>query len=80
MQLFTVAEVSEQLNVSRGTIYNLCATGELPHRRIGIGRGCIRITEEDLKEYLDRKKVKGREDQPPAPKPSPVRLKHLELS
>jgi excisionase family DNA binding protein len=80
MRLLNVAEAAKQLNVSRGTIYNLRGTGELPHRRIGVGRGCIRFAEEDLKEYLDRKKVKGREEAAPAPKPSPVRLRHLELS
>jgi excisionase family DNA binding protein len=80
MRLLTVAEAAKQLNVSRGTIYNLCGTGELPHRRIGVGRGCIRFTDEDLREYLDRKKVKGQEGPAPAPKSQPVRLRHLELS
>ncbi len=80
MRLLTVPEVAERLAVSRATVYNLCETGELPHRRIGCGRGRIRFAEEDLKEYVDGKKVKGREGEAPAPKPSPVRLRHLELS
>jgi excisionase family DNA binding protein len=75
----TVKQVAEQLSVSEGTVRNLCACGELPHRRIGVGRGCIRVSEEDLKEYLERKRVGGRKA-PPDPRPKPVRLTHLELS
>src|SRR5262245_20153093 len=79
MRLLTVPEVAERLAVCRATVYHLCETGALSHRRIGCGRGRIRFAEEDLKEYLDRKKVKGQEDQPPAPKPKPVSLQHLRL-
>src|SRR5437879_2716463 len=53
--VLTVKQVAERLQVSLSTVYALCVTGELPHRRIGLGRGCIRIAESDLQEYLDRK-------------------------
>jgi excisionase family DNA binding protein len=78
--MLSVKQVAARLNVSAATVYSLCDSGELPHRRIGVGRGCIRVTEEDLQEYLDRKRVGGRKEEPPAPKPAPVRLRHLELS
>jgi len=48
MGLLTVAEVAEQLNVSRGTIYNLCATGELPHRRVGSG-AVVEVLESEVR-------------------------------
>ncbi len=79
MRLLTVPEAAERLNVSRGTIYHLCESGDLPHRRVGVGRGRIRFTEEDLQEYLDRKKVAGRKHESPAPKPKSIRLQHLRL-
>jgi excisionase family DNA binding protein len=78
MKLLSVREAAERLNVSRNTVYSLCETGELQHRRIGVGRGCIRIAEEDFAEYLERKKV-GRESVSPAPKPKPIALEHLDL-
>jgi excisionase family DNA binding protein len=78
--LLSVIEAARRLNVSRATVYNLCASGELPHRRIGVAGGRIRFAEEDLKEYLERKRVGGRREQPTAPAPRPLRLRHLELS
>ena len=77
--LLSVIEAAKRLNVSRATVYNLCASGELPHRRIGVGRGRIRFAEEDLKEYLERKRVGGRKEEPPAPSLKPIRLQHLRL-
>jgi excisionase family DNA binding protein len=41
--LLTVKEVSEQLAVSRGCVYELISSGRLRHARIGCGRGTIRI-------------------------------------
>ena len=79
MQLLNVPEVAERLNVSRATVYNLCESGDLSHRRVGVGRGRIRFTEEDLKDYMDRKKVGGRKEELSVPKPKPVRLQHLRL-
>lgn len=75
--MLTVKQVAERLQVSASTVYALCEKGEVPHRRIGLGRGRIRIAESDLQEYLDRKKVGGRKEAP-APRPKPVKLTHLE--
>jgi excisionase family DNA binding protein len=44
----TVREAAARLEVSESLIYRLCATGQLPHRRIGTRRGTIRIDAEDL--------------------------------
>src|SRR5262249_38281 len=73
----TVKQVAERLQISPNTIYSLCETGELPHRRIGLGRGRIRIAESDLQEYLDRKKVGGA-GRAAAPRQKPGKLTHLE--
>jgi excisionase family DNA binding protein len=67
MRLFSVREAAERLSVPPSTVYGLCEAGELTHRRVGRGRGCIRFLEEDLQEYLERRKV-GRMGEPPAPK------------
>lgn len=49
-RLLTVAEVAEQLNVSKRTIYQLCESGRLPSQRIGpTGRGVVRIDPDDLR-------------------------------
>jgi excisionase family DNA binding protein len=70
----TVKQAAEKLEVSQATVYALVASGRLRCYRVGMGRGCIRITDEHLAEYL-----KGTEPVI-APAPSPprhVRLKHL---
>jgi excisionase family DNA binding protein len=69
--------VAQRLNVSQATVYALIASGRLRHHRVGMGRGVIRVDEEQLADYL-------RESEPAisaAPAPARhVRLKHLRLS
>jgi excisionase family DNA binding protein len=60
--MLTVKRAAEILNVSRGLVYALVATGKLPSHRFGIGRGTIRIREEDLADYQTR--AKGGIDSP----------------
>ena len=55
--MFTVDEIAAQLKVSRSTVYNAIDRGELPHHRIGRGRGCIRISTEQLQRFLEGTKV-----------------------
>jgi excisionase family DNA binding protein len=65
----TVAEAAKALEVTPGLVYKLCRGGRLGHRRIGHGRGVIRIAPEDLAEYLSRCRVEGAdapEGAPPA--------------
>ena len=47
----TVREAAQLLNVSAATVYSLCESGDLRHRRIGQGRGTIRIPREDLEAF-----------------------------
>ncbi len=48
-----VREAAKRLEVSSSIVYGLCAQGRLPHVRVGLGRGTIRISEDDLKSFLE---------------------------
>lgn len=50
--LLTVKDVAQKLNVSQSCIYQLVESGRIPHHRIGLGRGAIRFTEEDVTGFL----------------------------
>ncbi len=63
-------EVARRLEVSRATVYALCARGLLPHARVGVGRGVIRVNEQDLRVFLER----CRPDQPVPAKDQPDRM------
>jgi excisionase family DNA binding protein len=73
-----VGETSERLEVSKATVYALVASGKLRCSRIGVGRGVIRISEEQLAEYLRGAETKA-VDRSTAPAPPPFKLKHLRL-
>lgn len=76
--MMTVATVAKRLNCSQALVYALCADGILPHHRLGLGRGTIRVSETQVVDFLERTKKGGGErtvSVPSAPK-SPV-LKHL---
>ena len=68
----TVSQAAARLEVSQATVYALIAAGKLRCLRVGLKRGCIRITEDHLSEFL-----RGAESRPPAPPPSLPRLKNL---
>src|SRR5256885_862812 len=52
MAALTVRQAAEKLAVAPATIYALCAARRLKHRRIGLGRGTIRIDEQALEEFM----------------------------
>ena len=47
----TVADAAGRLRCSEMTIYRLCREGKLAHRRIGVGRGVIRVRAADLDSF-----------------------------
>lgn len=51
--MLTVKEIAIRLKVSPGCVYALCACGRIPHLRLGIGRGAIRVVEADLQEFVE---------------------------
>ena len=71
--------MAARLEVSAATVYGLVAAGKLRCHRIGLRRGCIRISEEQVAEYLAGAE-RGVEVAPPPPAAiSRERLKHLRL-
>ena len=48
----TVRQAADRLEVSQSLVYGLIASGKLKHYRIGKGRGCIRIADEHVVEFL----------------------------
>lgn len=54
--MLRVKQVAERLNVSCSKVYELLGSGRLPHYRID---GSVRVSEEQLQEYLESCK-KGR--------------------
>jgi excisionase family DNA binding protein len=59
--MMTVKSAAERMGISDSLVYELCACGSLPHVRIGRpgSRGCIRLTEADIQEFLASQKVGG---------------------
>jgi excisionase family DNA binding protein len=55
----TVKQFAERAEISLSLAYLLIAEGRVPHRRIGQRgrRGCIRITEDDLRAFLELAKA-----------------------
>ena len=49
----TVKQAAERLEVSASLIYALIGEGKLPCTRHGLGRGCIRISEDQLAKYIE---------------------------
>ncbi len=50
--MLTVREAAVELKVSVSLVYQLVESRRLAHYRVGTGRGCIRIAEEAIDEYL----------------------------
>lgn len=71
-----VRDVAERLEVSTGTVYGLIAAGRLGCRRIGLGRGVIRISEDHLAAFLHAAEPAAAS---PPPAPPRVKLRHLRL-
>ena len=61
MTLLKVQAVAEQLNCSKSQVYDLIASHKLRHYRIGKGHGGIRISEEQIEEFLRGREQGGEE-------------------
>lgn len=71
-----VKEAARRMEVSPATVYALVASGRLRCSRIGIGRGTIRISDDQLADYL-----RGTEPVIKAATPAQAmpKLKHIRL-
>lgn len=52
MKFYTIADISDLLKISQSNAYALVETGKLVAHRIGVGRGTIRVSDDDLQDYL----------------------------
>jgi excisionase family DNA binding protein len=72
-----VKQAAAVLEVSPSTVYALVATGRLRCYRVGLGRGAIRISAEQIAEFQRSAEPAAANPPPPPPR---LRLKHLRLS
>ena len=54
-KLCAPVEVAQMLSVSLRTVRNWIRTGDLAHTRLGTGKRLIRVREDDLVAFLDRR-------------------------
>jgi excisionase family DNA binding protein len=75
--MLRVKTVAERLSLSISKVYELIEKGQLGHYRLG---GAIRVSETQLKDYLDGKEVKPeRRAQPAKRKPPRSQLRHIRV-
>ena len=79
MKLYTVKEAALRPTCSDDLVYKLCQTAKLRHIRLGMGRGRIRIREEDIEEFLRGASVGPIKVVTESPKAPPLNLKHLRV-
>jgi len=65
--LMTVEDASLRLNVSDSFVYQQIASGRLKHHRLGKGQGGIRISEEQLADFLRATERGGEQPEPTEP-------------
>lgn len=53
---FSPKQLAARWGVSKSVVYSIIASGTIPHVRVGLGRGTIRVKEEDADAYLARRK------------------------
>jgi excisionase family DNA binding protein len=53
--LMTVKEVADYLRLGDRHVRRLIKSGDISHLRIGYGRGHVRVTPEQLQEYIKSK-------------------------
>jgi excisionase family DNA binding protein len=75
--MLRVSTVASRLSLSTSKVYELIEQGSLGHYRI---EGAIRVSEEQLQEYLNSTKREPRERQSKQSSPrQSVRLRHVHL-
>jgi excisionase family DNA binding protein len=74
--MLRVKQVADRLNLSQSKVYELIEAGELPHHRFG---GAIRVSEEQIAEYLEETKHDRHEREPRTQLRRRLPLRHLRL-
>ena len=75
--MLRVKQVAERLNLSESKVYEMVERGELPHHRFG---GAIRVSEDQIAEFLEETKRERREPESRNHRPRRPLLKHIRLS
>jgi excisionase family DNA binding protein len=74
----TVREVARSLEISVSLTYRFIESGKLRCSRHGMGRGVIRVSEDQLADYLAMAE-QGPRPSLPESAPRRMRLKHIQL-
>ncbi len=74
--MLNVKDVAERLSLSPSKVYRLIEDREIAHHRIG---GAIRVTEEQIAEYLAETKRERQTVATSGVRSRPLKLKHLHL-
>lgn len=72
-RLLLVEEAAQILRVTEKTIHDYFNNGELD--RIKLGYRATRVSEEDLKDLIKRRRFRGKPNRPPKPKKLPEKTK-----
>ncbi len=75
--MFTVKETATRLRVSPATVYALISTGKLRCHRVGVGRGVIRVSPDNIAHFLEESESSATEKT--ISRPARPRLKHIRL-
>lgn len=75
--MLRVREVADRLNCSLSTVYVLIETGRLPSHNVGLRKG-IRVSEDDLHDYLEQCRTADRPRPAPARRQTSGLFKHLD--
>ena len=77
--MMTIRDVAGRLKCAASTVYQLVESGKLGVFRIGPNGGGIRVSEEQLNEYLEACRVTPREPEPKRPPRRRLNLTHVRL-
>ena len=75
--MLRVSQVAQRLNCSLSMVYQLIESGRLPSHNVGLKKA-IRVSEDDLREYIERRRTAGRQRPAPASKPTGNPFRHLD--
>ena len=65
LSMLKIPEVARRLNCSVAFVYEIVSQGRLRHYRLGKNQGGIRVSEEQLQDYLRRAEHGGEVRTPP---------------
>ena len=58
-EYLTVADVAQQLGISSSTVYDLARQRKISHCRVGVGRGRLLFTAQDVGDYVKARRIEA---------------------